>query len=367
MQKKILIVTDFYEPHTSGVVTYVSQIIETLKKLNFSITVLTTKHNKSLQSEELVNDIKIIRCKPTIKISRGFYSIELVLKYFKISKNYDFINIHYPLTEIFPIFLNFNYRTILNYHCLPSSNHLFKFIDFYFYFFGIISSFLSKKIIVLSEDYFLNILLHSIFENKIIEVPPYVLKNKVTKNKKNISRINIGYLGRICYEKGLENLIKVSKILEHQKINHQIQIGGDLNDKRFAKYISKISLEAKNNKNIIFLNKIDENKKNVFFSEIDVFILPSINSFEAFGIVQLEAMSYGVPVIASNIKGVRSVILKTNNGYLFEKNNYKQLANKIIKIKNSKIKTSEKIIIDTLKFYSADEFLARVSKMFKFM
>ena len=79
MQKKILIVTNFYKPHISGVVTYISQIIEIFQKLNYSITILTTAHNKSLKKEEIINDIKIIRCNPTIKISRGFYSLDLII------------------------------------------------------------------------------------------------------------------------------------------------------------------------------------------------------------------------------------------------------------------------------------------------
>ena len=78
-------------------------------------------------------------------------------------------------------------------------------------------------------------------------------------------------------------------------------------------------------------------------------------------------MSYGIPVIASNIKGVRSIIKKTKNGFLFEKNNSKQLANKIIKIKNLQFKKSEEIASDTLKNYGIDIFLNRISRFFEFI
>ena len=367
MQKKILIVTDFYNPHTSGVVTYINQVIYALKKLNFSITILTSLHSKSLKKEEIVEGIKIIRCKPTLKISRGYYSIDLVLNYFKIYRSYDYVNIHFPLTEVFPILFTFNKKTIFNYHCLPSSSVAYKFIDLYFYIFGLISSLMSKKIIVLSKDYFLNIFAHKLLKDKVCEIPPYIVQNKIHKNKKNKSKITIGYLGRICQEKGLENLLEVSKILQINNVAHKIQIGGELNDKRFKKYISNILHKSKNNKNIVFLNKIQENEKINFFNQLDVFVLPSINSFEAFGIVQLEAMSCGIPVVASNIKGVRSIVKKTKNGFLFEKNNSKQLANKIIKIRNFHFKKSEDIASDTLKNYGIEIFLKRISRIFEFV
>ena len=122
-----------------------------------------------------------------------------------------------------------------------------------------------------------------------------------------------------------------------------------------------------NNEKTNFLDKgYDLLVVDLGYKKLDVFVLPSINSFEAFGIVQLEAMSYGVPVIATNIKGVRSIILNTGNGYLFEKNNYKQLAEMVIKIRDTKLKNTQDILNDTQNYYGYDLFLNRISKMFKF-
>ena len=60
MSKKILIVTNFYEPHKSGIITYIKQEINSLKKKNYQITILTTKHKKYLLTSETLNDINII-------------------------------------------------------------------------------------------------------------------------------------------------------------------------------------------------------------------------------------------------------------------------------------------------------------------
>ena len=157
----------------------------------------------------------------------------------------------------------------------------------------------SKKTIVLSKDYFNNILFHNIIKKKIIEIPPYILlPNKY--NKRNIKKnsIKIGYLGRLSDEKGLEILIEASNKLLKNKYDHELIIAGDKEDKRFQKYIKKLFYKSKNNNRIKFIGKINEFDKCKFLNNLDIFILPSINSFEAFGIVQLEAMAAGLPALA---------------------------------------------------------------------
>ena len=361
MPKKILIVTDFFEPHISGIVTYIKQHIEAYKELNYSVTILTTLHKNSLKKEEIINSVRIIRCKPTIKISRGFYSFELIYKYFKLHKEFDFINIFFPLTEIFPIFLKFDNKTLFTYCCLPPSFLYNRFSSLYFYLFGLISLFFPKKIITLSNDYFRNTFLHKFFDKKVIEIPPYILKKNIKKNLNINKQFNIGYLGRICEEKGLEILIRASEILNSNHLNYKLLIAGDLNDKRFYNYIKHIKNKSKDNKNIIFMGKINEIEKDNFLTSLDVLVLPSVNSFEAFGIVQLEAMNNGVPVVASNIKGVRSIIKNTQNGYLFEKNNFKELANILLKIQKYKIKDPQLISNSVNKNYSYEMFTKKIT------
>ena len=210
MSKSFLIVTDFYEPHISGIVTYINKLIDSLQRKNYEVTVLTTKHNIKLKKIESINKVNIIRCKPTIKISRGFFSLELVSRFLKIHKDYDYVNIHLPLVEIFPIvfFLN-KKKTIINYHCLPEFPFHLKFIRFYFYLFGIFAILKSKFLIVLSKDYFNKFLFHKLFNKNLIELPPYISLPKLKNlNKKFNKKIIFGdtkirkdnYIFPIIYE-----------------------------------------------------------------------------------------------------------------------------------------------------------------------
>ena len=80
MQQKILILTDFYKPHISGIVTYINQITAILEN-KYKITVLTTKYSSELQSLEFSGNVEVIRCKPLFKISRRYFSLSLILKF----------------------------------------------------------------------------------------------------------------------------------------------------------------------------------------------------------------------------------------------------------------------------------------------
>ena len=171
-------------------------------------------------------------------------------------------------------------------------------------------------------------------KKKIIEILPFVENNLILNNDStqtlNEKTIKIGFLGRLGEEKGLKDLIKASEIMTSKNIHHSIKIAGDLKDKRFKKHIDDLLQLQINNNCVNFIGKLDKDKKSDFFNSIDVLVLPSINSFEAFGLVQLEAMSLGKPVIASNLRGVRIPIKYTGNGLLYQKGNVNDLVKCIV-------------------------------------
>jgi len=107
-----------------------------------------------------------------------------------------------------------------------------------------------------------------------------------------------------------------------------------------------LSLVEKYKEYIIFLGELKEEEMGPFYSLIDVLVLPSINSTEAFGMVQVEAMMTGVPVVASNLAGVRIPIQKTGMGLIVPIKNSKKLAEAIVEIllnKKKYIKSKETI------------------------
>lgn len=157
---------------------------------------------------------------------------------------------------------------------------------------------------------------------------------KVKKIKKfqDSKYLNILFLGRIEERKGLIYLLKAYKILGEKFKNIKIIIVGDgalkENCRQFAKD-HKL-------KNVIFEGEMPFQKVPSYFATADIFVSPAIFG-ESFGIVLLEAMASGCPVVAFANKGYKTVMRDKYKDFLAKPKDFITLAKKIeILIKNPK-------------------------------
>jgi len=116
---------------------------------------------------------------------------------------------------------------------------------------------------------------------------------------------------------------------------------GELRDK-FKKIIINSGLEKK----VFLLGKIQEKDLGSYYQTCDIFCLPSVEKSEAFGLVLLEAMHFGKPLVSTDIKGSGVSWVNQNNitGLVVEPKDPTVLAgaiNKIIENPNLKIKFGE--------------------------
>jgi glycosyltransferase involved in cell wall biosynthesis len=160
---------------------------------------------------------------------------------------------------------------------------------------------------------------------KTKEIVNFVTKNFIKRGQVNL--LFVGGLDSAHYFKGLVVLFEALTKLEYKYWRLNIVGTGNLME-FYQQQASDLGISKK----IKFLGRLEEADLVRTYQTSDIFILPSINRHEAFGLVLTEAMACGVPVIASDLPGVRKVFRDGLDGLLAETGNAQDLAEKIAKL-----------------------------------
>ncbi|MFA4998678.1 MAG: glycosyltransferase family 4 protein [Candidatus Paceibacterota bacterium] len=137
-------------------------------------------------------------------------------------------------------------------------------------------------------------------------------------------KINILFLGRIEERKGLIYLLKAYKILEKKFSNLRLIIVG----KGPLKEEMELWVKDNNLNNVVFEGEAKEEKIPSYYKTCDIYVSPAIFG-ESFGIVLLEAMALGKPVVAFANSGYRAVLKGRGAKFLVRPKNFRGLAEKI--------------------------------------
>jgi D-inositol-3-phosphate glycosyltransferase len=121
-------------------------------------------------------------------------------------------------------------------------------------------------------------------------------------------------VGRIEPLKGLDTLIGAFARLEDPADTRLLVVGGTLGRDREIERLKSISAALGLQDRVTFVGAVDQTELPTYFSAADVFVLPS--HYESFGLVALEAMACGLPVVASRVGGPRAIIKDGQTGYL---------------------------------------------------
>jgi L-malate glycosyltransferase len=189
----------------------------------------------------------------------------------------------------------------------------------------------------------------------VIEMKKFSLSDALKKD----NNLNIGILGGMGnFRKGLDILIKAVSLLKDMELT--VHIGGDgkyLNT--FKEMAKELDIAGK----CIFYGEIKPESIQDFYSKLDFYVLPSRD--ETFGVVVVEAMACGLPVIATKCGGPEEIITK-ETGVLIDKENPQELARAIRSVAGNLDSYNRKAIRDyVLEKYSPDLFVASISEVYQ--
>ncbi len=139
---------------------------------------------------------------------------------------------------------------------------------------------------------------------------------------KSVDKPVVLFGGRLTTQKGVDTLIKAARIYSQESKGPVTLIAGD-GDLRgqLEQLRDKLKIES-----IYFIGHQNHQQMVKLFNIADVVAVPS--KFEAFGLIAIEALACGTPVIASNVEGLSQTV-NEQIGYLIEPGDHKTLAEKI--------------------------------------
>ncbi len=192
---------------------------------------------------------------------------------------------------------------------------------------------------------------------KTIYPPSFKKLNNFNQKKSTQTNICIGTVCRLSKEKRVENLIKV---IAKFKNNLKLKIVGDGPElENLKKLITSLKLE----KNVIFLGKIHPNKIKLIIKSFDYFINSS--DFEGFPNSVVEAISSGIPVIASQSHGGINEIIKNKNfGLIYNNDHELEIILKKIIYKKLKFKKNKTLFKNHLKNFSEQNNVKKYTNLF---
>ena len=378
---KILICITYYRPHTSGLTIYAERLARAFAKRGHEVTVLTSQYDKELPREEFLDGVRIIRIPVLFRISKGVIMPSFGLMANKYVLESDVIQLHLPQFDAAGVALRgkiLKKPTVITYHCdLKMPEGLLSWLaNQAVVMMNHLAALFTHRIVTYTNDYAKNSTFLSNYLDKVnVILPPVELPDV---NDRNIQIFNdkwnqderkpvIGMAARFATEKGVEILLDALPVILNKYPDAKVQFAGPYEniigeESYYKKLLPTINTYIKDN-HWQFLGVLDPEEMSSFYKNIDVLVIPSLNSTEAFGLVQIEAMMNGKPSIASNLPGVRQPVKMHKMGEVVPIGNAEKLGEAVVKV----LSNQQKYISDSgmiSKNYEPDMIAERYEDLF---
>lgn len=303
--------------HIGGVERHVCILAHELAKKGHDVTLFAAKSLKHDQRSE-IESLSVKRISTGISVYNSYLPLSLLWRF--DPSEYDIIHAHTPVPAIADMaaLRNINHHTpfVLTYHNDITKSGLIG---------GIVSSvynltlgkFLienSDRIITTTRSYAVNSGLIKLSLSKVRVIPNGVdcdlfnpgLDATLIRKKYSISSSDklILFVGHLDRYKGCDYLVRALSLItgsiEHV---HLLIVGSGPQYNSLRQIAASLDIEDK----ITFAGYVRDDELPYIYASADVFVLPSVSCYEGFGIVQLEALSSGKPVVTTTLPGVREV------------------------------------------------------------
>jgi len=338
----------YYRPHFSGLTVYTERLAVALAAQGHTLTVLTSRYARTLPAEESLDGVRVRRVNVLATVSKGPIMPTFLLHAFRQLRLHDVLQLHVPQLDAAPLALLARLMgkpVVVTYHCdlsLPTSllngvaNRASRLAN------GLTLS-LAQAVVTNTRDYAewspaLRGVLHKL---EVIPPPCVVAPVEPARGRALRERFRvqdedrlIGMVARLATEKGAEVLAQaMPHVLQAHPTARVLYVGQYQDVMGEAAYLQRLNpMLAALGDRWSFLGVLEPKDMAAFYALCDVTVLPSLNSTESFGMVQVESMLCGTPVVASDLPGVRQPVQLSGMGLVVPPRDPLRLAQAIIQI-----------------------------------
>jgi glycosyltransferase involved in cell wall biosynthesis len=399
----LIIANEIYPDDHGGVHTYIYEIAKGLKNLGHNVCILTKKTSAESKDIENLEGINIYRYKVKQRSFGFLYQIDLMLSVRKAFEEiasmykFDLVNLNSPHVS-FGVSLSRKAKKIpkiYTFHALLAEEEsssvsygLYKWYSWrkyikpiWFSVYLLFSRWLEKKALndsekIISLSEFTSRCLtevHRINTTKIAKIPAGVNteKFKPSSDKEAVynalglpkDELILFTVRRLVPRMGLDNLIKAMPAVLKKIPNVFLVIGGQGPLYPQLKFlIEALKLEER----VILTGFIPDEKLPLYYQASDLFVLPS-KLLEGFGIVTLEALASGVPVLATPVGGSIEILSKLDKELIFKDISSESIASLLIQYLaegEKRVNLQHKCRKFVLENYSWDKVMRQIEKLF---
>lgn len=347
---KILVVLTYYRPHTSGLTIYAERLCKAWAERGHQVTVLTSQYDRSLPENEIKDGVRIVRAPVLFRLSKGVIMPTFGSLANRLTREADVIQLHLPQFDAAGVAFRgrlLHKPTVITYHCdlrMPPglvpwlANQAVRVMNN-------LAGLLTHRIVTYTRDYAENSDFLKRYMRKLHVIPPPVVLPKVTpaavqsfaaENNPQRRRPVIGMAARFATEKGVEVLLDALPAILQRYSEAQVQFAGPyqniIGEEPYFARLSPVIQKYIAAGNWRFVGSLSPEQMATYYPNLDVLVLPSLNSTEAFGLVQIEAMLNGVPCVASNLPGVRQPVKIHGMGQIAPIGDEQGLANAVLEV-----------------------------------
>ncbi|WP_028459707.1 glycosyltransferase family 4 protein [Chloroflexus sp. Y-396-1] len=343
---RILFALTYYRPYTSGLTIYVERLARGLVRRGHHVTVLTSQYDPSLPKLEWLDGVRIVRAPVLARVSKGVIMPTFGWLATRLALEHDAMSLHLPQFDAPGLALRgriLKQPVVLTYHSdlkLPPgllnqvANRVVNVTNQ-------LAAALATRIVAYTQDFADSSPYLRRWHKKVTIIPPPIEVANVPeeeihafRRRWNLQGPVIGMAARLAAEKGVEILLEALPRILAVYPTARVLFAGQhehvLGEEEYARRLAPLLDQFRDH--WTFLGILSPKEMAAFFPNLDVLVVPSLNSTETFGLVQVEAMLCGTPTVASNLPGVRQPPLMTGMGKVVPVGDAVALANAILEV-----------------------------------